>query len=224
MPGELLTFQKLNNEAIAQDIITLLSENNVIHEVEDSSNMFDPTFSPSSILREIRIKLHPEDFEKAWQLLANHYQSLLDAVELNSVDPDYFLFSFSDQELMEIMQKPDEWGNFNYQLAQKILSSRGKEVRPEDAEQLRVYRNNQLARPERTNNWMLIVGYSLAVLGGLFGLFIGWHLSYSKKTLPDGRSVYRYNENERDHGTYILIIGCVALVSILVKRILSAGD
>jgi hypothetical protein len=214
MTENFLTFQKFNNEEIAQELINKLTEKGIPVEIEDSNKFFDPTFAANALTREIRINLRPQDFETAQKLLAHHYKE-----QVNSIDKDYYLFEFSDQELTEIIMKPDEWGDFDYQLAQKILGDRGKEIKPEVAELLRKQRNDDLSRPETSSRYIVYAGYASAFLGGLFGLLIGWHLSYSKKVLPDGRSVFRYTENERNHGTRILLIGCVSVITGIIIRL-----
>jgi hypothetical protein len=207
MTENFLTFQRFNDEELAKDLIDKLNENGIPLETEDSNKFFDPTFALNPLSREISVKLRPGDFEVAQKLLANHYKAQLD-----SVDPDYYLFTFSDQELAEIILKPDEWGDFDYQLAQKILSERGKEIKPEVADLLRKQRIDELAKPETSHRYVVVIGYFSAFFGGLLGILIGWHLSYSKKTLPDGRSIYRYTEKERDDGTRILLVGTVCFV------------
>jgi len=58
----------------------------------------------------------------------------------------------------------------------------------------------------------IIVGYFLAVIGGLLGIIIGYLLMSSKKTLPNGVRVYSYNDNDRKHGKVIFIIGIIVIV------------
>jgi hypothetical protein len=66
----------------------------------------------------------------------------------------------------------------------------------------------------------IIVGYITAFLGGVLGIFIGWHLLSFKKTLPDGQRVYEYDTNARKHGQKILIIGIVCLTFGLCYKII----
>jgi hypothetical protein len=102
------------------------------------------SFSTNTIGLDICIKVRQEDFTKARMALEGIYQQLLE-----KVDDDYYLLAFSDEELLEIDLKPDEWGLFDYQLAKKLLRERGKEIREEDAEQLKKARNKTLAKPDQ---------------------------------------------------------------------------
>ncbi|GAB2819848.1 hypothetical protein [Ferruginibacter profundus] len=229
-----LTFQKFNDEGVARELVARLSENGIAVVTEDSNGFFDPTFASNPLTREIRVKLKQKDFEVAQKILAAYYKS-----QLEDTDRDYYLFSFSDDELREIIIKPDEWGDFDYELALKILQQRGKEIKPEEAERLRKQRNDFLARPETAEGDIVFAGYAVAITVGLLAtavdffssysyrpalagwlipVFIGWHLAYSKKTLPDGRNPYRYSEKERNHGVRILLLGTLCLAGSLLIR------
>lgn len=80
----------------------------------------------------------------------------------------------------------------------------------------------ELAKPDQRNRGWIYAGYFFAFPGGLLGIFIGWHLSTFKKTLPNGEKVYGYNVKDRTHGNRILIIGLVMLVFWLAVRIIEA--
>jgi hypothetical protein len=214
MPEARFTFQKFNDEVLADNLIAVLTTAGIDILVEDDKQIFDPSFASNLLTREIRLKLRPEDFEKAQQIVAEYYSKQLD-----EVDKDYYLFEFTDLELTEIITKPDEWGDFDYQLAQKLLKDRGKEINPEILTLLRKQRNEDLAKSESSNSYIIYLGYISAILGGLVGILIGWHLAYSKKTLPDGRRLYRYKDSERNHGTRMLLLAAIILLMLLLARL-----
>ena len=139
MQEELLTFQKFKDIDIANDIAEKLKVANIHFEIEDDEKFFDPTFAKNPMQNEIRIKLKSIDFLKANEVLDDYYKSQTD-----NIDKDYYLFSFTDQELLEILTKADEWGRLDNQLAQKILKERGKEINPEELEILTNKRINEL--------------------------------------------------------------------------------
>jgi len=211
-----ITFQKFNDQAEAMELGDFLTQENVDFILEDTSLSFDPTFSNSELNKEYRIKLKIENFETAGKLLLK-----VTAKQLESVESDYHLFDFSDIELMEIITKPDEWNQFDYLLAQKILKDRGKEIKPELAETIKKQRLQELAKPEESQRTWIIAGYIFSLFGGLLGVFIGYHLRYHKKTLPSGDRVYSYTSTDRDSGFNIYILGIVFFILWTIVRILT---
>lgn len=215
MNEKFITFQKFDEQVSALDLGKILDENNIEYLLEDTSLSFDPTFSNNGFGKEFRIKIQKQDFEKVDILLQKSSQT-----EINEIDKDHYLFSFSDDELIELITKRDEWSQFDFLLAQKILKERGREISPEMIEQIKKERIIALSKPEESQKNWIIVGYISALLGGLLGVFIGWHLLTHKKTLPDGSRIYAYSEMDRTQGNRILILGGIFVFFWLTIRIL----
>ncbi|MCI1267237.1 MAG: hypothetical protein LKG19_11745 [Saprospiraceae bacterium] len=215
MNEEFLTFQKFNDLSETNELCALLKENMIEFELEDNFVRIDPSFSNNDLSKEYRIKLRKLDFEKAENLIQEQTKILIDSVE-----KDYYLFDFNDEELLEIITKRDEWGQFDFMLAQKILKDRGKEINPEVVELLKKQRLEELAKPEESQKTWILAGYIMAVLGGLFGMFIGWHLASHKKTLPNGDKIYGFSLKDREHGNRILIIGIISTLIWVFFRII----
>ena len=127
---------------------------------------------------------------------------------------------FTDDELIEVITKSDEWNKFDISLAKKLLKDKGKEITPEKIEEIKRQRIIELSKPEEGQKGYIILGYITAFLGGLLGIFIGWHLLTYKKTLPNGNRIYAYSENDRKQGNRILTIGYIFLAFWLIIRIL----
>jgi hypothetical protein len=206
MADGFLTFFKFNDPGIASAMTERLSQNRISYELENDRVIFDPSFANNAIDPLICLKLRPDDFARAHQILEGYYRTLLD-----TVDKDYYLFDFTDPELLEILGKPDEWGHFDYALAGKILKDRGIDISPELAETLKAQRIKELSKPEAEDSSRIWAGYISAAMGGVFGLVIGWILAYFKKTIPNGQRVFVYREQERKHGKRILLISAISL-------------
>lgn len=207
MNESFLTFKKFKDLELAKEISNQLKQNNIEFLLEDNPKFFDPTFANNTFDPYILIKIKPEDFTKANAALEEYYK-----MSLSHVESDYYLFEFTDNELFEIISKPDEWGPFDYQLSKKILGDRGKEVKPEEAKFLKEKRLIELAKPETSPKFWIYFGYFSAIVGGFFGIIIGSSLIYLKKTLPTGKRIYTYGDKERAHGRRILFISCIALI------------
>jgi hypothetical protein len=215
MTDEFFTFRTFDNKDLALKLCETLNKNKIEHSLEDTSPSLDSNFGNNSFSKEFRVKLKNQDFEKATKLLQDESE-----VELNNIDKNYYLLSFNDEELIEVITKRDEWNQFDFLLAQKLLKERGKEITPEKIEEIKQKRIEELSKPEASQRPYIIAGYIFAFLGGLLGIFIGWFLSTHKKTLPNGIRVYSYSENDRKQGKRILLIGKVFLILWFLIRIL----
>lgn len=205
MAEKFITFKRFSNPGDANDLIELLKTHNIQYTLEDASTQFDVTFANNTLDKEVHIKLLPEDFERTEKLLIKKEKDLT----INDIPKDYHLLEFSNEELIEVLMKPDEWSSIDYNLSQRILENRGKPVDPEFIETLRKKRNEELSKPEESQKNWIYAGYIFALLGGLLGLFIGWHLLTFKKTLPNGERIYGYVESDRRNGRNILVIGII---------------
>jgi hypothetical protein len=215
MEVEFITFQKFNDKNSALELGDFFKEKKLEYLLEDNSLSFDPTFANNGFGKEFCIKLKQSDFEKGNALLVEKSES-----ERVEIDRDYYLLSFTDKELFELIASSDEWNPFDVSLAERLLKERGIEVSPEEIEIIKRKRIEELSKPEKSQRTYIIIGYITAILGGFLGIFIGWHLLTFKKTLPNGNRVYAYSDDDRKQGNRILVIGGIFLVIWLLYRFL----
>jgi predicted nucleic acid-binding protein len=201
---EFLVFKKYNERESAEALTNLLQAHGIAFEITKDRENLDVLYgdNPSSEFYYVKIRSH--DFPKANALLLD-----IGNTDLNTVDKTHYLFEFTDDELFDILSKPDEWNALDYQLAKKILKERGREVNDETIESLKKQRIAELAKPDESNRIWIFIGYLSIVFGGLFAIIVGWHLFTYKKTLPDGQRVYEYSEKDRRHGRRIFYLGMI---------------
>lgn len=209
-------FRKYPTIEQAKELESLLNENNIVSQIVDNIAPVDSSFSGSTLQNQFEIKIQLLDFEKAEKILDKNAENLIDLVDRN-----YYLFDFTDDELYEILLKADEWNELDYKLAQKVLMQRGKSIDSDLLKALKRQRLESLAKPEENQKYWIITGYVFAILGGLLGIFIGYSLLTSKKSLPNGQKVYSYNEKDRVHGKNIFYIGLILLPFYIILRFLS---
>jgi len=214
MTKEFVTYKKFDDQDRAAAIAEILASSNIEFEIAEDRDSLDSLYGGQSAIRQFYIKIQQKDFEKADVILADISQQ-----QLTSVDNNHYLYAFNDDELFDIVSKPDEWNEFDFELAKKILADRGKSITPEVINLLKQRRLNELTNPEEIHKGWIFAGYLLAFLGGLFGIFIGWQLYNFKKTVPNGKRVYAYSGENRRHGLRILLIGIIMFIITTVARI-----
>ncbi|MBT1686783.1 hypothetical protein [Dawidia soli] len=191
----------------ATALMDLLRERGIACELEEDSAALGAVFVGHNTASFFRVKLRAQDFSQANALLET--QASHDVVQ---VDPEHYLFSFTDQELLALLGVPDEWSELDYQLAQHILKDRGYAVNAEMLDKLRQDRLQELAKPDTKNRVWIFIGYLFAFLGGWIGVIIGLHLVTYKKTLPNGQRLHDYTPRDREHGRWIVIIGVTVFI------------
>jgi hypothetical protein len=215
MNKRFVEFQRFSSRVELENGIKILTENNIEYLIEDVSVNLDPVLSSNKLGIEFLLKIEQINFEKANKILDEFY-----SLEIDEIENDYYLFSFSDNELLEVIIKSEEWNKFDVQLAQKILRLKGKGLSNLEIEKIKTQRILELSKPEKNQSVWIFVGYISSLFGGLLGIFIGWHLLTFKKTLPNGQRVYNYSNEDRNHGNKILIIGIISIIIWVIVNII----
>lgn len=204
---EFITYKKYYEQERADALKQILRENEIEFHTEEERESLDSLYGGNHFPKQFFIKIKREDFPKADAILKE-----LSLKELSSVAKDHYLFEFNDEELFEILAKPDEWNEFDIELARKILKDRGKEINEDTVHLLKNQRLKELAKPEERQRTLVYAGYFFALLGGIIGAFIGWHLWTYEKVFPNGKRIYGFLNKDRTHGKIIFILGIILFV------------
>jgi hypothetical protein len=211
---EFKTFMSLTNITIAEEIIKILSENKVDFKFQDTSKDFDVTFSNDSSKNSFLIMLKPIDFEIASKVLEDYTEFNID-----EIDSQHPLFSFTNNELKDVILNYDEWHPLDVKLAKYLLKKEDIIIEEVEIKKQQFQKIEEAKHPEKSNLLTLAMGYLFCITGGLAGIGIAIFLLTGKKTLADGSKRYIYSKSDRAHGIYMLIIGTVFLLIYVLKYI-----
>ena len=243
MQQPFLTYKKNNDLGLIKSFAEILEQHDIPFKIEDNTPDFDASFSFDALIQEYRLKIRAEDFERADEVLKD-----LAKDQIYDVPEDYYLYDFREEELMDILVKPDEWGQLDYILAQKLLNDKGIDVDDQFVENLRRKRLEELAKPEVVSKSRIITGYIFAFLTGILSIYmgLGWlsedgllfpqeiiiitvlgftgimmglGMAYHKKTLPNGGRVFVYTSESRQQGRQILMLSIVFLLVYIILRV-----
>jgi hypothetical protein len=208
--NDFVPFQSFFTEDEATPIMETLKENNIEYKIEKLKEPLGSIIAGEITQDKIFLQIRSTDFQKA--------NEVLDKVILNNIptlEKDYYLFTFTNNELLEIIQKPDEWSRQDFLIARKILNDRGADLPDEKINAIKTTRIKELAKQESGDSFWIILGYALALLGGIMGFAVGLPFIFAKKTLPDGNRIYIYNKNTRQHGKFIaMLTGIVVAINL----------
>ncbi|MBC9934921.1 hypothetical protein [Chitinophaga qingshengii] len=207
---QLLTFKRFHTAEQAAEIITLLQEHHIPVEYEEEV-LLDKIYAGQNFDQRHLVKIPAGYFSQADSLLKSQIR-----VSLDEVEPDYYLLAFSTEELKEVIDKKDEWGDYDYALALKLLEKQGISYSPEQLKQQGESRLDTLSQPQALPLWWLVVGYisplfiftmiPFTLVCSLLGIFIGGFVYLTKKTLPDGSRVPAFTAKARTQGKWMMVI------------------
>lgn len=209
------TYMSLTDVESASEITAILEKSKIPFKIEDTGKNFDASFSMNKSDKSIMIFLNPSDFENANKIIDNEL-----TLDESQVNKDHFLYSFSNEELLDVIKNAEEWHPLDVKLAKTILKNRDFNLSEEILSEIKISKEKELREPDKNDITLIITGYFFAFLGGLIGFFIAFHLMNYKKTLPNGESVYCYSKKDRKHGGNMLIIACISVITILVLILL----
>lgn len=218
---EFRDFQTFVSAEAAQPLLAALERAGIatVTAFDNGQMAFDPSFANNQLTSKFTVKLRLADFEHGSQVLAD-----LDKDAISQANPNHYLFSASDEELLDLLVKPDEWSSFDVALASQLLRQRGRDISPDTLKLLRQRRVKELTQPDRDANVWVGSGYASAMLGGLLGLFVGYHLYTHRNQLPDGRRVYAYSARDRTHGRRIMLLSAVMFLLLAGVRLLQIAS
>src|SRR4051812_29711065 len=99
------TFMKLFDKTEAENYADILKSDNIECLVEVNKLAFDASFANAAIDTDIELKLYPQDFTRARNLIDTYYEGML-----QDVPQDYYINNLTDSELQNIIMNRDEWG------------------------------------------------------------------------------------------------------------------
>ncbi len=235
---EWMTLETFATKEEGDALVALLEENAIEANLVNDANMggdplgldFQNRGASTCIVR-----VHAKDIDTARHILEAAVQAAA-AEEADEASME-MLGSFSDEELLEILQKPDEWNPENVILARKILASHGKNYSEADLKRLFEERVEELRKPIEVKMSSLIfafVGCAVAIViaamhfsykgeanflyallaGGVcacLSLIAGLNWCNRKKRLPNGEKVFVFEKSFRKKAWVELVVAALSL-------------
>lgn len=203
---ELSRYRDNQNVAETTDI---LDSANIPYRLGATASHFDITTIGTGSTPEVIISVRREDYIAARSAMEDEYLKI-------KLPEDHYLLTSADDELADILGKPEEWSAFDVAHARKIARDRGIDdalIKRKKSERM-----EQLQRGKPVSKKLLIFGWISSVLGGLIGLGIAWSICFMKEKEPEGE-FYTYDERSRELGRPMFKVACWMTAIILFLRI-----
>lgn len=216
MEGFEITLRYASTIEEAEELVQLLEQHQIPVQISKNVGNLDTTIIGELPTNKYEILIPKEQHLEAENILIEEAKK-----QLISVPEDYYLFSFSNDELLDVLIKADEWSELDVALAEKILNDRKVKIDLAYVEAEREQRYEEQRKPEAKQDGWILFGYVMAILGGFIGFLIGYALWTAKKRLTDGTKVPAYSEGVRYHGRNIFYLGFVMFILVSAYKALS---
>lgn len=153
---KLIEYQRFPDYDTASELIDILEANEIPYQVDDSALRFDiaaNSFNP--IDKQVIIQIREDDFERANLL----YTTESNQTEKNPTE-DHYLYSFSDNDIIDVIANPDEWTDFEVKLAKEISKQRGLKPTAEIIKTIRKDKINEQIKVSTESKRKISMGYS----------------------------------------------------------------
>ncbi len=229
-----LTFQEFENREDAEKTAQILEDNNIPVSIEKTPDLLDNVIIGRQYNNYVQLRIPQDCFADAQKILIEKTQ-----VELDKVDRNYMLFALNNEELLDVIAKPDQWGAYNYNLAKLILEERNTHIDKLKVDEIQQEYKKEIHEPRSLNSTWLILGYGFSILSlvavftnnirallvvyafnllpGVLGIILGLYILNTKRTLPDGSQMLSFNDAARKHGRLMLILATIAVLLILAR-------
>lgn len=198
--SEFLTYSKFYTKEEAEEFAALLDANNIIFDAERQKAILDTVYVGEDSEPNYIVKVRQEDFSKVNELMKREAEK-----HMENVTSDYYLFQFTNEELADVIRKPEEWNYLDQLLAQKILKERNVTLEsiPADA----ILNTEDLVHPSRIEFIWLFLSFIGAIVFPYVGFVVGLVLVFSKRTLKDGSKMNMFDNFTRNYGWILLGMG-----------------
>ncbi|MCB0759950.1 MAG: hypothetical protein KDC12_00410 [Flavobacteriales bacterium] len=196
METEHTLYRQFQDEAMADMLCTMLTEGGV----EFQRSIGHPEGDVEELIDIHQIHIPSDQVDRADQLVEERANK-----ELESVDKDYFIFSFSEEELREVIIKSHEWSPLDVALAVKILKDKGVELDVEDVKAVRNKHQEASARQTSLSSGNTVLLY-ISALGAIVGIIAGAYVLLASIQTYLGHTIKKYDNHSRRHGRITLAL------------------
>lgn len=107
--SSILTFSRFFSIEEAKPLTELLGKEHIVFLIEQEVNQLDPIYIGNNMDPMIVVKIPQESFRRVNDLLESRA-----AIEIQRADPQHYLYSFTNSELLNVLNNPEEWSLYEY--------------------------------------------------------------------------------------------------------------
>jgi hypothetical protein len=212
--GEFVFFRDFFNEEQATAFSELLDSHNVPFKLEPVKTILDNTITGAGLLPHSILKIRANDFTAVNRILAEK------AIADKAFIEGHYFQGYQASELMEVVQKPDEWNAEDVAVAKHLLGVQGIPIPEEKLQSFEEERRKSYEQGRPFNTGTGLFYFSMVVLSAVLfsnllwigGIGLGWYYWMDKSIYVDGKSYFTYDPKGRNIGKVIFFAACIAMI------------
>ena len=204
--SQLLTYATYHSPEETKNLTAILEGAGIPYEVEYNRDILDKVYIGDNLDPMIAVKISPSEFERVNDLCKAEAKN-----NIHEINPDYYLFQFENDELINVVKNKNEWNAFDQGLAEKILFDRNVTIEHTTV----VHTGAADYTPLQVKGIYLALQYLVSFVWPYAGILIGVATNAAYRTLSNGSRVKMYDEYTRTHGRIMLVIGIVRTLVML---------
>lgn len=185
----------------------ILEQHGIPCIIQHEHETFNPAFTLKSSFNSIHLLVACTMAQRAREILGSN-----DSSHDQEPATEAFLADFSDEELLEVVAKSDEWNEETVRTAERMLRKRGIEITDVEKVEMEYRRIIEIRKPQTGDPVWMAIAFLSILAGGIFGILIGMGYRYLKDRDPNGRRFYIYDDHTRWWGGLFMIAGIVSFV------------
>ena len=204
--SEMGIYKSFTSVDIAQLMLELLKDSDTTYELTDSNGPIEH-IDPTQRYDKIEVWIAKDQFQAIDLLIEDKANS-----ELDSIDKDYFIFEFSNDELRDVLINASEWSPLDLALANKLLKDRGDPFDKDELEKRREEKIAESASAREITQGRKNLGLIIAILLPVIGIITALIYLLSSKDDLSSKKVPKYGPCTKKHGKIILITALASAV------------
>ncbi len=161
-----IEYQRFPTIESAVELIDILEENDISYRINDSLGSFDIAASSMSPFdKQVVVFIEEENFEKVNLLFIND-----NSPKEDNTDNDHYLYSFSDEDIIEVIANPEDWAELEVTLAKQIVKQRDLKITAEAIKSARKERFEEQLKVEAETKAQVSGGYSWFLWIGILSI------------------------------------------------------
>jgi hypothetical protein len=195
-------FEKYFSKEAADYYAALFTRAGLACTVEAPKDFFDVATGSNNADMTYCLRMPANAFDQAQNIIEQE-------VRKAGIDEDYYLRSYTNDELHNVLFTPDEWSRQDVAAAKVLLEERNVTLDAAHVNKVKTAIREKEKEKRTISLPVLIFIYLFGPLGIVAPMVAGLFIYFLQETDRDGNKSYAFSDKYRTHGIIIAVVGTI---------------